>query len=48
MWRPTEPGHYVAKVDLIGDARLSCRIDLDVVEQEAEREPRPRRRPSLG
>ena len=35
IWRPTEPGHYVAKVALGGDIPLSCRVDLDVVEEKA-------------
>ena len=33
-WRPTEPGHYIAMVDLEGDIPLSCRVDLDVVEEQ--------------
>jgi len=34
MWRPSEPGHYVAAVELAGDIPLSCQVDLDVVEED--------------
>lgn len=35
-WTPGVPGHYVVDVRLTGDMPLSCRIDLDIVADNAE------------
>lgn len=35
-WRPTDPGHYVVRLRLVGDVEIDCRVDLDVVDPEAE------------
>jgi len=35
-WHPTEPGHYVVRLEIDGDRPLSCRVDLDVVEDADE------------
>ncbi|HET7094674.1 MAG TPA: hypothetical protein VFI22_14375, partial [Thermomicrobiales bacterium] len=32
QWRPTEPGHYVVRATLSGDHPLTCKIDLDIVD----------------
>jgi hypothetical protein len=32
VWRPVEPGHYVARLTMSGDQSLACKVDLDLVE----------------
>ena len=41
-WQPDQPGHYVVKLRLTGDHPLDCRIDLDLVADEAEVRERTR------
>ncbi|MCA9878762.1 MAG: DUF2029 domain-containing protein, partial [Thermomicrobiales bacterium] len=35
-WAPEGPGHFVVDARLTGDTPLSCRIDLDIVADEAD------------
>lgn len=34
-WQPTKAGHYVVRLEIDGDRSLRCRIDLDLVEDDA-------------
>lgn len=35
-WQPTEPGHYVVQLAIDGVRPIKCRVDLDLVADEAE------------
>ena len=36
QWRPTDPGHYVVRTTLSGDRSLTCKIDLDIVDDASQ------------